>query len=77
MSQAAIKQLIAQGSLICPECKKTITKFDKYADIPQSVWDGAGESRVTSTGSSRVTLICGNGGCAWQERTEYWENYVV
>jgi hypothetical protein len=77
MSQSKIKELIEQGQLICPECGKPITKFDKYVELMESIWEGAGTSGGTLTGSSKVTLICGNGQCSWQERTEYWENYIA
>jgi len=77
MPESKIKELIAQGSLICPECGKPITKFDKYVELIESIWDGAGVSDMTLSGGSKVTLICGNEQCSWQERTEYWENYVA
>ena len=76
MSFQAIKDYIAQKKIICPECKKPIQKCDKYADTVDAVWDGFGDSRVDSRGS-RITLICGNDKCAWQERTEFWNQYVI
>ena len=39
------------------------------------VWDGAGDTNI-ATGGGKVTLICGNEGCLWKERTEYWDNYI-
>lgn len=68
------KKMIEDGQLICPKCNQSIKKFEKFVDKMTSVWDGAGDS-ATETDGSVVTLICGNEGCAWKERTEYWDNY--
>lgn len=75
MSLASFKQIIKDEKLLCPKCTKPVKQFDKYVDKMDSVWDGAGDSHTEST-SSVVTLICGNDGCAWKERTEYWDNYL-
>ena len=75
MSQQRIKKAIADKKMACPECKQPVQKYEKYLDLMGSVWDGAGDS-LTETAGSKVTLICGNGSCAWKERTEYWENYI-
>lgn len=75
MSLKVIKDYISQGKMFCPECKKAIQKCDKYAETIDAVWDGFGDSKVDSRGS-RITLICGNDKCVWQERTEFWDQYV-
>jgi hypothetical protein len=75
MSLKIIQDAIANKKMICPDCEKPIQKYDKFAETIDAVWDGFGDSRVDSRGS-RVTLICGNGKCAWQERTEFWANYL-
>lgn len=74
MSQDDLKQSIQENKLICPKCKSPIQKFDNYIDLVGSVWDGAGDSGVVAEGS-KVTLICGNDGCEWKERTEYWDSF--
>ncbi|MBS1990788.1 MAG: hypothetical protein JSS86_14460 [Cyanobacteria bacterium SZAS LIN-2] len=76
MSLSVIKEAIAQGKMICPTCNKPVKKFEKYVDMVDSIWDGAGDS-ATSHKGSKVTLICDNDGCDWKERTEYWANYVA
>lgn len=76
MSLERIKTLIAKNHITCPKCKLPVRKFDKYVETINSVWDGAGDSHTEDAGS-KVTLICANDPCGWQERTEYWENYVV
>ena len=75
MSQERIKQAIKDETLRCPECKKPIRQYDKYIQMTTDVWDGPGDARI-ATGGSKVTLICGNDGCSWKERTEYWDNYI-
>ena len=75
MSLQVIKEHIAQQRMICPECKKSIQKCDKYAETIDSVWEGFGDSHIDSRGS-RITLICGNPPCEWQERTEFWAQYI-
>ncbi len=75
MSLQVIKDAIAQKKMICPECKNPIQKCDKYAETIDSVWEGFGDSKIDSRGS-RITLICANGNCAWQERTEFWAEYI-
>jgi hypothetical protein len=74
MSQDDLKQSIQEKNLICPKCKEPVQKYENYIDLVGSVWDGAGDSGVESAGS-KVTLICGNGDCAWKERTEYWDSF--
>lgn len=73
MSLQQIKQAIADKKLMCPQCQKPVQKYDKYAEILASVWDGAGDS-ATETSGSKVTLICGS--CDWKERTEFWSTYI-
>jgi len=75
MSLSVIKEAIDQGKMKCPTCNKPVTKFEKYVDMVDSIWDGAGDSATAFKGS-KVTLICGNGDCDWKERTEYWSNYI-
>jgi hypothetical protein len=76
MSQERVKKAIADKKMICPECKKPVQKYEKYQDLVGQVWDGAGDSFGSPAGS-KVTLTCGNDGCEWKERTEYWENYIA
>ena len=75
MTLQEIKTAIQSKKMRCPQCKEPVQKFDKFVEMVDSVWDGAGDSKVESAGS-KVTLICGNGGCDWKERTEYWRNYI-
>jgi hypothetical protein len=75
MSLQIIKDAISQKKMLCPECKKPIQKFDKYAETIDAVREGLGFTDIDSRGS-RVTLTCGNDNCAWQERTEYWADYI-
>jgi hypothetical protein len=76
MSLKTIKDAIADKKMICPECKKPIQKFDKFAETIDAVRDGFNVIEIDSN-ASRVTLTCGNDGCAWTERTEYWIEYIV
>lgn len=76
MSLQAIKNAIADKKLICPECKKPILKYEKYAETIDAVRDGFNIQDIESRGY-RVTLICGNSGCDWKERTEYPMNYLA
>lgn len=77
MSEKKLKAAIEGKKISCPDCKKPITKYEKFIETCESVWDGAGDSnRTLETGGSKATLICGNGGCAWKNRTEYWEDMV-
>lgn len=79
MSLSRFKQLMADGALVCPQCGKPIREFEKFVETTVSVWDGAGDSALETSGdggSSKVTLICGNEGCSFRERTEYWRNYL-
>jgi hypothetical protein len=70
------KEIVGSGKLLCPSCGQAIRHFEKFVDETiSSIWDGAGDSK-TETGGSKVTLICGNQGCDWRERTEYWSNYM-
>lgn len=75
MSLQVIQDAISKKKMLCPECKNPIQKFDKYAETVDSVWDGFGDSHIESRGS-RVTLICSNSPCPWQERTEFWLQYM-
>lgn len=75
MSLEKIKTAISDEQFQCPKCKLPIRQFDKFVETIDSVWDGAGDSHSESSGC-KVTLICGNNPCSWQERTEYWENYL-
>ncbi len=76
MSLSTIKEAIASGKMTCPTCKKTVKSFEKFVEMTESVWDGAGDSNLETKGS-KVTLICGNPGCDWKERTEYWGEYIT
>lgn len=76
MSQESFKKLISDEKIVCPKCNQPVRKFDKYVETIASVWDGAGDS-VTEDAGAKVTLICDNAPCKWEERTEYWENYQV
>lgn len=75
MSLDKLKKAVADGALICPSCSKPIKKYDKFVEMTASVWDGAGDSNLETAGS-KVTLICGNDDCSWQERTEFWSSYL-
>lgn len=76
MSLTEFKTALENKQLICPKCKKPILKFEKYAETIDAVRDGFNIQEIDSLGA-RVTLICANEGCAWKERTEYWENFVL
>lgn len=76
MSLKKIQDSIKNQKMICPECKKPIQKFEKYAETVDAVRDGFNVLEIDSH-ASRVTLTCGNGTCAWRERTEYWSEYIV
>jgi hypothetical protein len=52
-----------------------VGNYEKYVEMVDSVWDGAGDSKTEFAGA-KVTLICGAAGCDWRERTEYWNNYI-
>lgn len=75
MSLSTIKDAIAGGRMTCPKCEKPVKSFEKFVEMTDSVWDGAGDSALETKGS-KVTLICGNSGCDWKERTEYWSEYM-
>jgi len=75
MALQRIKLAIEEGRMKCPLCKKPVKQFEKYVDMVASVWDGPGDTR-TETSGSKVTLICGNSGCPWKERTEFWEQFI-
>ncbi len=75
MSLAKIKEALADKKLRCPTCKQPILKYEKYVDTVDSIWDGAGDSKIEYSGC-KVTLVCDNNGCAWKERTEYWQNFM-
>jgi thymidine kinase len=75
MSLQAIKDAIANKKMICPKCKGSIQQFDKYANTIDAVRDGFNVLEIDSRGE-RVTLICGNEGCSWKERTEYPMEFV-
>lgn len=76
MSLQAIKDAIANKKMICPTCSGPIQQWDKYAETIDAVRDGFNVQEIDSHGE-RVTLICGNAGCAWKERTEYPMSFVV
>lgn len=75
MSVKVLEAAISEGRMKCPKCKNPVKKYDNFRDLCGSVWDGPGDSGVKTEGST-VTLICGNDGCSWEERTEYWDNYI-
>lgn len=75
MSLQEIRTAIKDQKMLCPTCKNPVTKYEKYVDMVASVWDGAGDS-LHETAGSKVTLICGNKECQWQERTEFWAQYI-
>lgn len=70
MLQQEIKEAIAAKKMICPKCEKPIQKYEKYAETIDRVSDGFNIQEIDSH-AARVTLICGNEGCKWHERTEY------
>lgn len=76
MSLQKIKDAINNKKMICPKCKKPVQKYDKYAETIDAVRDGFNIQEIDSL-ASRVTLTCGNEGCAWTERTEYWDSYIL
>lgn len=77
MSLQVIKQAIADKKMHCPECGKPVSKFEKFVEMLESAYDGPGSGLDVEGGAaSKVTLICGNEGCNWKERTEYWANYI-
>ena len=76
MSLQKIKDAIANQKMICPECKKPIQKWEKYAETIDAVRDGFNIIEIDSN-ASRVTLTCGNAPCAWKERLEYWIEYII
>ena len=75
MSLEKIKKAIADKKLKCPTCQEPILQYEKYVDTADFVWDGAGDTNVEFSGC-KVTFICSNNSCNWQERTEYWRNYL-
>ncbi|MBX9695079.1 MAG: hypothetical protein K2Z81_22025 [Cyanobacteria bacterium] len=75
MSRTRLEKAINDGTLLCPTCEKPVKRFDKFVELTESIWDGAGDSKHETAGS-KVTLICGNEGCDWQDRTEYWEDLI-
>ncbi len=76
MTLEMLKGAINEKKMQCPKCKQPVQKYDNFVEMVSSVWDGAGDSGTELEGS-KVTLICGNDGCAWKERTEYWESYII
>lgn len=76
MSLQAIKEAIANKKMICPKCKAPVLQFEKYAETIDAVRDGFNVQEIDSHGE-RVTLICGNEGCSWKERTEYPMEYTI
>ncbi len=76
MSLQAITEAIDSKKLICPKCKEPVKKYEKYAQTIDAVRDGFNVQDIDSHGE-RVTLICGNEGCDWKERTEYPMEYVI
>lgn len=78
MSQDVIKQAVADKKLRCPDCGKPVTKYEKLVPMLESAYDGPGSGLdQESSAGWKVTLICGNDGCSWKERTEYWSNYLA
>lgn len=75
MSLQEFKDALNNKKVICPKCKKPVLKFDKYAETIDAVRDGFNIQEIDSYGA-RVTLICGNEGCSWKERVDYWTEYV-
>ena len=75
MSLEVLKAAINNNKVICPKCSKAVQKYDKFIEMVESVWDGAGDTGLSHKGS-KVTLICANEGCSWSERTEFWESYI-
>jgi hypothetical protein len=75
MSEQVIKEAIENERMPCPKCKQPIRKYEKYAATIDAVRDGFNILEVDSR-ASRVTLICGNEGCAWKDRTEYWDDMI-
>ncbi len=75
MSQQRIIDAIANKKIRCPQCKNPIKKYEKYAEMIASVWDGPGDSYMDTEGA-KVTLVCGNDACDWRERTEFWEGMI-
>lgn len=71
-----IKDAIASKKMICPSCKMPIQQYEKYAETIDAVRDGFNVQEIDSRGE-RVTLICGNAGCDWKERTEYPMEFVL
>lgn len=77
MSLQVIKDAIATNKMRCPACKGPVQKYEKYVEMVDQIWDGAGDSnRQSESAASKVTLICGNGSCDWKERTEFWSSYI-
>ncbi len=74
MSREVLEKAIKDKKLLCPKCNEPVQKFDRFVEN-QGVWDGAGDSSREESGS-KVTLTCGNGTCAWSERTEYWDSFI-
>ena len=75
MTESTIKDAIAAKKMMCPKCNKPIQKYEKFAETIDSVSEGFNISENRSDGS-RVTLTCGNEGCDFRERTEYWASYI-
>jgi hypothetical protein len=75
MSLKVIKDAIANQKMLCPKCQNPIKKQEKYAETIDAVRDGFGYTDIDSR-ASRVTLTCGNEGCDWTERTEFWSQYI-
>ncbi len=75
MSEKIVQEAIANKKMLCPKCNSPVQRYEKYADTVDLVRDGFNVQEIYST-SSRVTLICGNGDCKWEERTEFWDAYI-
>jgi hypothetical protein len=75
MGLQRIQGAIKDKTMKCPSCHQPVKQYEKYVDMVASVWDGPGDTR-TETSGSKVTLICGNDGCDWKERTEFWEQFI-
>lgn len=75
MDVIEFKKMVTDKKIICPECKKPVQQYEKFGVVPDMVWDGFGDTNFEGK-RTRVTLICGNDPCKWQEKTEFWANYV-
>ena len=75
MSEKKIREAIENKKMLCPDCNKPIQKYSRYSETIDAVRDGFNIVEIDSN-SSRVTLTCGNDGCEWEDRTEYWAEFI-